>query len=140
MFLLRHKRGPKYFYEVSQSIIALIERINENSSLVLVEGENDERALRMARLKTRVITFCDSKMPKFAFVERIANDYNGLSVVILFDYDREGAIAAKRMTVELEEKGVRVERGVREELGKILVKEGIRRLEEMPSILSKAEF
>ena len=137
---MRHKRGPKYFYEVSQSIIALIERINENSSLVLVEGENDERALRMARLKTRVITFCDSKMPKFAFVERIANDYNGLSVVILFDYDREGAIAAKRMTVELEEKGVRVERGVREELGKILVKEGIRRLEEMPSILSKAEF
>jgi len=137
---LRYKKGPKYFYEVCQSISELIERINENSSLVLVEGENDERALRMARLKTRIITFCDSKMPRFEFVERIANDYSGLSVVVLFDYDREGTIAAKRITVELEERGVRVERGLREELGKILVREGIRRVEEMPSLLSKAEF
>ncbi|MEJ5293413.1 MAG: toprim domain-containing protein [Candidatus Methanosuratincola sp.] len=137
---MRYKKGPKYFYEVCQSISELIERINENSSLVLVEGENDERALRMARLKTRIITFCDSKMPRFEFVERIANDYSGLSVVVLFDYDREGTIAAKRITVELEERGVRVERGLREELGKILVREGIRRVEEMPSLLSKAEF
>lgn len=137
---MRHKKGPKYFYEVSQSISDLIEKINENSSLVLVEGENDERALRMARLKTPITTFCDSKMPRFEFVERISRDYAGMSVVILFDYDKEGTIAAKRMTVELEGKGVRVERGLREKLGEILVREGIRRVEELPSILSKAEF
>jgi len=137
---LRHKKGPKYFHEVSHAISELIARINENSSLVLVEGENDERALRMAELKTPITTFCDSKMPRFEFVERIASDYAGSSVVVLFDFDREGTAAAKRMMVELEEKGVRVERKVREKLGEILVREGIRRIEELPSILSKAEF
>ncbi len=137
---MRHKKGPKYFHEVIQAIAKLIERINENSSLVLVEGENDERALRMLKLKTPITTFCDSKMPRFEFMERIASNYSGSSVVVLFDYDREGAAAAKRVTVELEEKGLRVERGIREKLGEILAKEGIRRVEEMQSILHKAEF
>ncbi|MDH7555769.1 MAG: toprim domain-containing protein [Candidatus Methanosuratincola sp.] len=137
---MRHKKGPKYYREVIQTISELIEKINESSSLVLVEGENDERALRMVRLKTPIITFCDSKMPRFEFVERIASGYARSSVVILFDYDREGTNVAKRMTVELEEKGVRVERGLREKLGEILVREGIRRVEEIPTILSKAEF
>ncbi|MCQ8892624.1 MAG: toprim domain-containing protein [Candidatus Methanosuratincola sp.] len=137
---MRHKKGPKYFYEVIHNISELIEKINENSSLVLVEGENDEIALRLAKLRTPIATFCDSNLPRFEFVDRIARDYADSSVVILFDYDMEGSNAAKRMTVELEEKGVRVERGLRKKLGEILAKEGIRRIEEIPSILSKAEF
>ncbi|MBC7120367.1 MAG: toprim domain-containing protein [Candidatus Methanosuratus sp.] len=137
---MRRKKGPKHFYEVKQRISEVIQKINENASLVLVEGKNDERALRRARLKTPIITFCDSNMPRFEFVERIAGNYGGQRVVVLFDYDKEGSVAAKRMTVDLEEKGVRVEGKVREELGEILVWEGIRRVEEMMSVLSKADL
>lgn len=133
-------RGPKHYCEVVQRLSEIIEKINDKISLVIVEGANDERALKKAGLKSPVARFCESGMRRFEFVDRIAADYAGLTVLVLLDYDKEGNLNAKRITVELEGRGVKINRGIREDLGELLVREGIRRIEEIGSIFAKSRF
>ncbi|MDI9644372.1 MAG: hypothetical protein QFX35_04030 [Candidatus Verstraetearchaeota archaeon] len=134
---MRRRKGLKDRYELMQRIREFIEEINIGVSLVIVEGMHDEAVLRRMMLKTPIVRFCDSHMPRFEFVEMVTKNYRGLTVLILFDYDREGSTMANRMRVELEEGGVRIESRIREELGELLVREGIRRIEEIDAIFRK---
>ena len=127
----RPKKSIKHYLELEARLNSIIEKINYGVSLVIVEGSHDEAALRKVGLKTPVIGFSGSGLPVFAFVDEIVRDYKGLTVLVLLDFDEEGARMAERIMRELEEKGVKVERFFRRTLGELLVREGIRRLEEI---------
>jgi len=138
--MARKPKSPKYYMVVKAELGSIIEDINYRVSTVIVEGPNDEDALRNAGLKSPVVQFCSSGVPVFAFVDDMVGDYKGLTVLVLLDFDEEGAKMAERLERELEERGVRVERFLRRRIGRILAKEGIFRLEEIDTIKSKAEF
>lgn len=136
----RPKKSIKHYLELEGRLNSIIEKINYGVSLVIVEGSHDDAALRKVGLKTPVIGFSRSGLPVFAFVDEIVRDYKGLTVLVLLDFDEEGARMAERIMRELEEKGVKVERFFRRTLGELLVREGIRRLEEIRLLKLRASY
>ena len=134
------KKGAKYYLELEARLKEIIDDINYRVALVLVEGIRDEESLRKIGVKRPVTRFCDSKLPTFAFVEDVTNNYKGQTILVLFDFDKEGRGIAKKISRELEEKGVKVERFLRNEIAELLLKEGIWRMEDAYLIKQKAAY
>ncbi|MGQ9759169.1 MAG: hypothetical protein ACUVQ5_01145 [Candidatus Methanomethylicaceae archaeon] len=101
---------------------------------------NDEKALRTFGLTTPVYKFRSSGLSETRFIDDIANNFRGMSVVVLLDYDDKGIGMADRIGKELEERGVKVQHYFRRALKEVLVKEGIRHIEEIRAILHKASI
>ncbi|MDD1776323.1 MAG: hypothetical protein LUP94_03110 [Candidatus Methanomethylicus sp.] len=114
--------------------------INYRISLVLVEGIHDEDGLRKVGVKRPILRFCDSKLSTFAFVEEVVQNYSDQTVLVLFDFDDEGKKMAKKMEVQLEENGVKIDHFLRKELAKLLIGEGIWRVEDIFKIKAKAVY
>jgi len=141
MIRLPHsRRSPKHFFDVQTRLREVIDDVNYRVAMVIVEGAHDEQALLKFGLKRPVRRFCDSKMPTFAFVDEVVNDYRGQTVVILLDFDEEGMRMAERIGNELEVRGVKVEGFIRRKVARLLLAEGIRRVEEIGTISSRAAF
>jgi len=136
----RPKRGIKHYLELEARLNSVIEKINYGVSLVIVEGSHDEAALRKVGLRTPVVGFSNSGLPVFAFVDEIVKDYKGLTILVLLDFDEKGTKMVERISRELEERGVKVERFFRRTLGELLVREGIRRIEEICLLKLKASY
>jgi 5S rRNA maturation endonuclease (ribonuclease M5) len=138
--MARARKGIKYYLQIEADLKAEIEEINYGTSLVVVEGKHDEDALRKIGLKSPVIQFCNCGLPMFAFVDGIVEDYLGLTVAVLLDFDGEGTKMSEWLSKELEEKGVKVDRFHRKRLAEILTKEGVFRIEELKKLISKAAY
>lgn len=131
-------KPPKYYIELIEKIRSIMDSINYGISLVIVEGKNDERALREFGLRTAVYKFRSSGLSEKEFIDDVAENFRGLSVVILLDFDDKGRRMADHISRELEERGVKVQHYFRRALKELLVKEGIRHLEEIRSFHNKA--
>lgn len=134
------RRSWKHYYELQAKLKEIIEDVNFSVSAVIVEGKRDEEALRAAGLKSPVVRFSSSGMPVFAFIEDVVAGYRGCTVLVLVDFDREGDDLAERISQELEEGGVRVQRMFRQEIVKLLAREGILRIEEMSTLRKRASI
>lgn len=134
------RRSPKHFLDVQAQLKEVIEDVNYRVAMVIVEGAHDEQALLKFGLKRPVRRFCDSRMPTFAFVDEVVEDYADETVLILLDFDDEGARMAERIGNELEVRGVKVDGFVRRRVARLLLPEGIRRIEEIGTISSRAEL
>jgi 5S rRNA maturation endonuclease (ribonuclease M5) len=138
--MARPRKGIKYYLQIEAELKAEIEEMNYGTSLVVVEGKHDEKALKKIGLKTPVVQFCNCGLPVFAFIDEIVEDYQGLTVAVLLDFDEEGTKMSERLSKELEERGVKVDRFHRKRLAKILTKEGVFRIEELEQIISRAAY
>jgi 5S rRNA maturation endonuclease (ribonuclease M5) len=137
----RSKRGGwKHYYELQVKLKEIIDDVNISVSAVIVEGKRDEEALRAVGLKSPVVRFSSSGMPVFAFIEEVAARYNGSTVLVLVDFDSEGNDLAERISQELEEGGVKVQRMFRQEIVKLLAREGILRIEEIDALRKRASI
>ncbi|HRR55209.1 MAG TPA: hypothetical protein P5290_07670 [Candidatus Methanomethylicus sp.] len=134
------RRSPKHFFDVQARLKEIIDDVNFRVSLVIVEGKHDEQALLRLGLKRPVRRLCDSMMPTFAFVDEVVEGYMGQTVLILLDFDEEGMRMAERVGNELEARGVKIDGFTRRNVSRLLLAEGIRRVEEVGTISSRAEF
>lgn len=128
----------KYYHELLWEIKSIIEAMNSILSLIIVEGKNDEKALRELGLKITTYRFRESGLSKTIFVDEVSKNYRGKKIAILLDFDESGQKMANILSRELEERGVKIEHYFRKILGEILIKEGIRHIEEIESIKKKA--
>jgi 5S rRNA maturation endonuclease (ribonuclease M5) len=133
-------RAKKYYLDLEGRLNAIIEDINYTVSLVIVEGSRDEAALRKIGLRSPVLKFCSSGMPLFAFIEKVASDYRGLRVLILFDFDKEGNEMSERVSQQLTERGVKVDQSLRSSLREIMSREGVLSVESIHLIKDKAQL
>lgn len=136
----KKKKGPKYYYELEARLKEIIDDVNYRVAVVLVEGIHDEESLRKIGVKRPIMRFCDFMLPTFSFVESIANDYKGQTVLVLFDYDEEGRKLAQKIGTGLEEKGVKIERFLRKEMADLLVREGVWRIEDAYTLKEKTPY
>ncbi len=134
------KANWKHFYELEAKLKEVIDGVNYSVSAVIVEGKRDEEALRSAGLRSTVVQFSCSGLPLFAFVEELVAEYKGRSVLVLLDFDSEGDGLAERISQELEEGGVRVQRRIRLDIAKMLIREGILRIEEIGTLRRRASL
>lgn len=128
----------KYYSELLWEIKTIIDSMNNTLSLIIVEGKNDEKALREIGLIVPVYRFRESGLSNVIFVDEISSNFRGKKIAILLDFDDEGHEMAEYLSKELEERGVKVERYFRKILREILIKEGIRHIEEIRVIKTKA--
>lgn len=136
----RVKKDAEYYNDLLTKINDLICDANYRIAAVIVEGANDEKALRDFNLKRPVIRYSDSKLPTFAFIEELVSGYRSQTLLVLVDFDSEGEKIARRMSNDLETRGVRVERFLRKEFANIFRREGILRVEESRRIIKKARM
>ncbi|NHV60875.1 MAG: toprim domain-containing protein [Candidatus Verstraetearchaeota archaeon] len=130
----------KYYLELVEEIRSLVDAINFGTSLVIVEGQNDEAALREFGLKTPVLKFRGTGHSETLFIDEVAQDYRGRSVAVILDFDEEGMRMADRISRELEERGVKIQHYFRRAFKEILLKEGVRHVEEIRAIKHKSLF
>ncbi|MCQ5361938.1 MAG: toprim domain-containing protein [Candidatus Methanomethylicia archaeon] len=130
----------KYYLELVEEIRSLVDAINFGTSLVIVEGQNDEAALREFGLKTPVLKFRGTGHSETLFIDGVAQDYRGRSVAVILDFDEEGMRMADRISRELEERGVKIQHYFRRAFKEILLKEGVRHVEEIRAIKHKSLF
>lgn len=138
--MARLRKGIKYYLQLEAELKVVIEEINYGASLVVVEGKHDEDALRKIGLKSQVVQFCNCGLPVFAFVDEIVEGYRGLTVTVLLDFDEEGTKMGEKLSKDLEERGVKVDRFHRKKLAKILTKEGAFRIEELAQIIFRVAY
>lgn len=131
-------KSRKYYLELADEIRSLVDSINFGTSLVIVEGKNDERALRDFGLKTPVCRFRSAGHSETQFIDGIALNYRGRSVLVMLDFDEEGTRMADHISKELEERGVKIQHYFRRALWEILGREGVRHIEEMKAIRQKS--
>ncbi|MCS7098603.1 MAG: toprim domain-containing protein [Candidatus Methanomethyliaceae archaeon] len=129
----------KYYLELLWEIKSIIESMNSTLSLIIVEGKNDERALREFGLRIATYRFRESGLSEAIFVDEISRVFRGKKVAILLDFDERGQRMAENLSRELEERGVKIEHYFRKILRELLIKEGIRHIEEIESIRKKAQ-
>ncbi|MCX8182128.1 MAG: toprim domain-containing protein [Candidatus Methanomethyliaceae archaeon] len=133
-------KSHKHYLELSEEIKSLVDAINFGTSLVIVEGQNDENALREFGLKTPVMRFRGFGHSETLFIDEVSQDYRGRSVAVILDFDEEGIKMADRISRELEERGVKVQHYFRRAFKEILLREGVRHVEEIKAIRQKALF
>lgn len=128
----------RYYSELLWEIKTIIESMNAVLSLIIVEGKNDEKALRDIGLRVPVCRFRESGLSNVVFVDEISKNFRGKRIAILLDFDEKGHEMSEYLSRELEERGVKVERYFRKTLREILIKEGIRHIEEIRVVKTKA--
>ncbi|NHV45122.1 MAG: hypothetical protein HA493_00550 [Candidatus Verstraetearchaeota archaeon] len=133
-------KSYRYYLEIVNEIRSIIEEMNYNLSMVIVEGRNDEKVLRDIGLKIPVYRFRETGLPNFIFIEEITKKFKGKHITILLDFDEKGIEMANYLSRELESKGVKIDYHFRNTLGKLMIKEGIRHIEEISTIKRKSEI
>ena len=86
--------------------------------VVVVEGPRDLKALRQLGFKGVVSLFSQVGVPDADFIDAISGEHG--SVVILTDYDEEGRKIDLALSEGFERRGVRIEKGFRREMGRIM--------------------
>lgn len=120
----RRTRDPIYILEELGDLLGEMEYF---VSAVIVEGPRDVEALRRLGFGGRVEICSRVNVSDADLVESLSED--AVSVVVLTDFDEEGRSLNKRLTSILERSGVKVEVGLRRELGRLMAALGIYTIE-----------
>lgn len=91
-----------------------LQKINDSTKLIIVEGQKDGHALRSCGIKNEIVVL--NKKPLYAVVESVAEKTN--EVVILTDFDTTGKELYGRLKKALVAHGVQVDITFREFLHK----------------------
>lgn len=103
-------------------------------SLVVVEGDKDEKALRNVGVRARVVKVRGLSVEKV--VEKIVEESNGKRVVLLVDFDREGKRKEKELKQALAELGFSAGDSVRKNFRELF---RINTVEQLPYALQRIE-
>ncbi|MDD5253950.1 MAG: toprim domain-containing protein [Candidatus Nanoarchaeia archaeon] len=105
-----------------------IDKINEKKLLVIVEGKNDEKALKEIGIKK--IYAINRKA-----IYRVIEDINEKEVVILTDLDKEGKKIYSMLRTGLQRRGIRINNELRD----FLFKTELRQIEGLPGYIGKRQ-
>ncbi len=121
-------------YEKLLKVIDLICKENQMGVLVIVEGMNDQSALKLIGLRGRILPIKSSGRRLSDFINAI----DSRRVIVLTDFDNEGRELASRIREELEHRGIHVNDVLRRQLA-ALVKSEVAKIEEIPSLIARME-
>jgi 5S rRNA maturation endonuclease (ribonuclease M5) len=110
----------------------LLEEFESLVDVVIVEGPRDLDALRHLGFRGVISLFSQVGVPDTDFLDTISGAHG--SVVILTDFDEEGRKIDLALSEGFERRGVRVEKGFRREMGRIMAALGIYAIESLDNI------
>jgi 5S rRNA maturation endonuclease (ribonuclease M5) len=115
----------------------LIEKIvmeTNKGTIVVVEGQNDVRALRQLTFEGKIISTKTHGRNFLSVISEIENQATIHGIIVLLDFDRSGIEWTKRLQKYLEEKRIKVNTNYWKEL-RGLVGHDIKDIEGLPTYL-----
>ncbi len=120
-------------YELS----LLLGEIHNYIDVILVEGPRDVESLKSLGCVAQIDVLSHSGVNDFDLADEIAARFN--NVLILTDFDDEGLNLNKRFKSILEHKGVCVESGLRQRIGRLMAAIGAYAVESLDNIQAELE-
>jgi 5S rRNA maturation endonuclease (ribonuclease M5) len=104
--------------EALNEVRLLLSDMGKYVDLILVEGPRDLEAIRGLGYDGRAETLSQIGVQSSDLVNALAE--NCLNVLVLTDFDEEGRALERRLTNMFEKAGVKVEKGMRRRLGRLM--------------------
>jgi 5S rRNA maturation endonuclease (ribonuclease M5) len=118
--------------EYLKKLIELLNQIEYLVDVVLVEGLRDLKSLRNLGYSGEIV-YCNQKgVSDYDLTDKICQQYN--KVLILTDYDKEGEELEQHFRELFERKAIKVENGLRREVGRITAKLRVHAIESLDNI------
>jgi 5S rRNA maturation endonuclease (ribonuclease M5) len=103
--------------EALNEVRLLLSDMGKYVDLILVEGPRDLKAIRGLGYDGRAETLSQIGVQSSDLVNSLAENLN---VLVLTDFDEEGRALERRLTNMFEKAGVKVEKGMRRRLGRLM--------------------
>ena len=113
----------------------LLNKMGYLASIVIVEGPRDVEALKRIGYRGRIEISSKYGVSDSDFVESLARSVT--SVIVLTDFDEEGRRINRDLTRLLERRGVKVEVGLRRQLGRLMAALGIYTVEALDESVTR---
>lgn len=132
--LLRYRKRPKNPLEAKDAFVEFLNNIEYLVDIVVVEGPRDVNALMNLNFEGRVM-ICSKVGASDADLAEIVVEESS-KVLILTDFDEEGRELNKRLSRLFERRGLKVERGLRREAGRLMANIGVYTIEALDNVLT----
>ena len=115
---MKKRRRIRSTDEALERLTRLLGELETLVDVVIVEGPRDLEALRQLGFRGVISLFSQVGVPDADFMDTASREYG--SVVILTDFDEEGRKIDLALSEGFERRGMRVEKGLRHEMGLIM--------------------
>jgi len=136
---LKKRRRIRSTDQALERLTRLLGELETMVDVVIVEGPRDLEALRKLGFKGVISLFSQVGVPDADFIDATSREHG--SVAILTDFDEEGRKIDLALSEGFERRGLRVEKRLRHEMGRIMAAIGVYAIESLDNVqeLSKAE-
>ena len=118
--------------EALEDLRRLLQEAEESGEIILVEGIRDLEALRALGYGGEVELYSQHRLLEIDLVEGFAESMK--TILILTDFDEEGRRLYRRLSRHLELRGVRVDRRLRREFGRLMALLGVHAVEALDDV------
>ena len=131
---MRNRKKTRNPIEIKEAIDVFFRDLEYLADVVVVEGPRDVEAFRNLGFEGRV-TICSKVGVSDADLAESLADRDS-KVVILTDFDEEGRELNRRLSRLFERRGIKVERGLRREAGRLMAYVGVYAIEALDDVVS----
>jgi 5S rRNA maturation endonuclease (ribonuclease M5) len=125
--ILRNRKKTRNPIEIKEAVDEFFRDLEYLVDIVVVEGPRDVEALRNLGFKGKVTICSKVGVSDADLAESLADGAS--KVVILTDFDVEGRELNRRLSRLFERRGVKIERGLRREAGRLMAYVGVYAIE-----------
>lgn len=134
---MKKRRRIRSTDQALERLTHLLGELETLVDVVIVEGPRDLEALRQLGFKGEVSLFSQVGVSDSDFIEATSKEHG--SVVILTDFDEEGRNIDLSLSEGFERRGLRVEKGLRRDMGRIMAAIGVYAIESLDNIQEQSE-
>ena len=134
---MKKRRGIRSTDDALERLTRLLGELETLVDVVIVEGRRDLEALRQLGFRGVVSLFSQVGVPDADFMDTASREYG--SVVILTDFDEEGRKIDLALSEGFERRGLRVEKGLRREMGRIMAAIKVYAIESLDNVQEQSE-
>lgn len=115
--------------EALEKISHIFREIESFVDLVIVEGPRDLESLKNLGFRGKISLFSQVGISDVDFIDTISRYYT--SVLVLTDFDDEGKRINLLLSDGFERKGIRVEKSLRRDIGRVMATVGVYAIESL---------
>ena len=124
---LKNRKKTRNPIEIKEAVDEFFRNLEYLADVVMVEGPRDVEALRNLGFEGRVTICSRVSVSDADLAESLADGAS--KVVILTDFDEEGRELNRRLSRLFERRGVKIEKGLRREAGRLMAYIGVYAIE-----------
>jgi len=129
---LKKKQRLKSTDQAFERLNHLLGELETLVDVVIVEGARDQEALRQLGFRGEISLFSQVGVTNADFIDAVSREHG--SVVIMTDFDEEGRKIDIALSEGFERRAVRVEKGLRREMGRIMAAIGVYAIEALDNV------